>query len=328
MRTHLLAGAVSALIASSAFAAERDAAPALGTAAASATSNAAKLALGTIFPANVFFNAQLASGGVGMRNRRVGSIEVSGAPSPTRAAFLYWALITNGPAPVAARTVRIQRRFPTPVSAVTAVTGVVVGTGAQPCWAGTTITVLKAPVPTALATGSGTYELTFPAAASGLANGRDPWFGAPVLPLLQGASLVLVSRGNTAVALYDAGLSGQTFGVDPTLSYTLSLPAAFGGFTLQWENIAADGQYGDSRTPLTGTANEVTTVNGTRVMGPGSPYNDSGWNGAVAGPLPQLWDDTSINVVSAVPTGSTSMSVRVTADSDCLTPVANAVGVR
>jgi hypothetical protein len=319
---------MTAFIASSALAAERDAAPALGTAAASATRSAPELALGTIFPANVFLNAQLASGGVGMRNRRVGSIEVSGAPSPVGAAFLYWALITNGPAPVAARTVRIQRRFPTPVSVVTAVTGVVVGTGASPCWSGNTITVIKARVPTTVATGSGTYELTFPAAASGLANGRDPWFGGQVLPLLEGASLVLVSRGNTAVALYDVGLSGQTFGIDPTLSYTLSLPAASGGVTLQWENIAADGQYGVSRTPTAGVANEVTTVNGNRVMGPGSDYNDSGWNGAVAGPLPQLWDDTSINVASAVPVGSTSMSVRVSSNGDCLTPVANAVGVR
>jgi hypothetical protein len=318
---------MSALVASSAFAAERDAAPALGTAAASATSGAPKLALGTIFPANVFLSAQAASGGVGMRNRRVGSIEVSGAPTPTRAAFLYWALITNDPAPVAARTVKIQRRFPTPV-ATASVTGVVVGTGASPCWSGNTITVIKAAVPTALANGSGTYELTFPAAASGLANGRDPWFGGQVLPLLEGASLVLVSRGNTAVAIYDRGLSGQTFTASATLSYTLSLPAVFGGSTLQWDHIAADGQYGFSRTPQAGTANEVTRVNANAVMGPGSLYNDSGWNGAVAGPLPQLWDDTSINVAPAVPVGSSSMDIRVTGGGDCLTPVANVVGVR
>jgi hypothetical protein len=328
MRIHLLAGLMSALVASSAWAAAVETGPAWGTAATSTTRAVPQAALGTITPANVFRNAQAATGGVGLRNRRVGSVEVSGAPSPISAAFLYWAVITNGPAPVAARTVRIQRRFPTPVSAVMTVTGGVVGTGAQACWIGTTITAFKARVPTSLATGSGAYELTFPAAASGLANGRDPWFGTPVLPLLEGASLVLVGPGNNTVAIYDRGLSAQTFIGSATLSYTLAFPVGFGGISLQWDSIAADGQCGQSRTAIASLSNEVTRINANPIAGPGSAYADSEWNGAVADPLPELWDNTSHNVTDAVPAGSLSMAVRVTGGDDCLTPVANVVGIR
>lgn len=320
--------AICALLASPVVAAENGGGPdqPLGASAAPAAGPAA--ALGPIAPFAAFRNAQHGTGGVGLRNRLAGGIEVSGAPSPSVAAYLYWAVITNGPAPLVTKRVTVQRRFPLPVSGAVLLNGTVVGTGPQPCWAGNTITVLRASVPTNLANGSGLYEVRFGAGASGNTQGRDPWFGAPQLPLLEGASLVVVGAGNSTVALYDRGLSAQTFTASAGLSYTLNFPVAYAGTAVLWDNIAADGQHGSTRIPLPGLANEITRINAAPVMGPGSVYNDSGWNGAVAGPLPQLWDDTSVNVSPRVPIGATSMAVSVTGGGDCLTPVANVVAVR
>jgi hypothetical protein len=135
----------------------------------------------------VFRNANFGTGGVGLRNRLAGGIEVSASGNNAQAAFLYWAVITNGAVPAADKTVTITRRFPTPVSAATKLTGTVVGTGASPCWGGS-ITVFKATVPTKVASGNGLYDIVFPAGASGSAKGGDPWFGI-TYPLLEGASL-------------------------------------------------------------------------------------------------------------------------------------------
>lgn len=288
--------------------------------------------LGAIAPAATFTRAAFGVGGVGLRNRLAGGIEVSASSPPTRAAFLYWAVITSGPVPAAAKSVSITRRQPAPASSTARLTGVVVGTGPQPCWSGDTISVLKASVPTSVASGNGLYEVVFPRGASGLTTGADPFSttGASpqVLPLLEGAALVVVGTGSNTVHVYDRGLSGSTFVANSGLDYELTLPTAAGGAFARFDSIGADGQYGRGRLALSGLANEVTRVNGAAVAGPGSPYNDSDWNGALAGPTPQLWDVTSHDVTAQVSRGSTSVRVSYTGGTDCLTPVANVVAVR
>jgi hypothetical protein len=287
---------------------------------------APQAALGNIFPSIVFANASFSTGGVGLRNRLIASIDTpGGSPATVRAAYLYWAVITNGPVPVAARSPKIARRSP-PTVAATSLTATQVGFGPSPCWGGTGITVYRASVPLTVAKGGGTYEISFPAGASGTTTNLNPWLAGSQFPMLEGASLVLIFNGENTVAVYDSGLAGKTIAGD-TLSYTLSLPRAYTAF-LRYDNIGADGQIGFGRQPTADTSKEDTFLGATKIAGPGSIYNDSLWNGGVSGPLPQLWDNTSIDLTGNLLSGTVGMALSHFAASDCVTPVANIIAVR
>jgi len=301
---------------------------ALGTVASSTAANVpSNVVLGPMTPlAGGIANASYATGGKGMRNQAAAGIVISGANKPIKAAVIYWAVITNGSPTAADQSVIVQRLFPTPASAAVTVTGTAVGSGPQPCWSGTTITVYRGTIPFTVATGNGSYQVTLKPGASGTTKGANPWV-AGSLPLFEGASIVLVGTGTGTVAIYDAGLSGTTF--NTTLTYSLILPATASGRLTLWDNIGADGQQGTSRTSL--IAKEKTTINGHAVAGPGSAYNDSDWNGSAGYPLPQLWDDTGHDVTAAAPAGTTNLNVVFKTNDgampDCLTPVANIVEV-
>lgn len=278
--------------------------------------------------------AQFASGGVGLRNRGTGAIGISGVITPVKAAFIYWAVITSGPAPTADKSIMVQRLSPTPASSVTNVAGTIVGTGPQPCWAGDTITVFRGSVPTTVATGNGLYKVTLLSGASGSTSGGDPWVGTPALPLFDGASIVIIGTGPSTqkVVIYDSGLAGVTFQGKPGISYSLILPTAASGTLTLFDNIGADGQQGTSRKAVSGVADEITKINGKLVAGPGSPYNDSDWNGSSARPLPQLWDDTGHDITAATPSGTINLNITIAnkgeALFDCMTPVANIVSFK
>jgi hypothetical protein len=275
---------------------------------------------------NVFFGSGYGSGAVGLRNRLVGGIEVSSVLTPIKAAYLYWAVITNGAPPAAVKKPTIARRSPT-TSAAAILTGAAVGTGASPCWTGNTITVFRASVPLSVVSGgAGLYEVRFPAGASGDPSGGDPWYGTQVLPLMEGASLVMVGKGASTIALYDIGLAGTTF--SGSQSYSLLLPVAYTGTTLDITNIGADGQHGFTRKAESYVSDEVTTINGTAIAGTGSPYHDSDWNGSIAQPLPELWDNTNHDIKFAVSARATVLNVGISSSGDCLTPVANVVRVK
>jgi hypothetical protein len=289
--------------------------------------------IGAVVSAAAFTGAQFASGGVGLRNRATGAIGISGVVPPVKAAFIYWAVITSGPAPTADKSILVQRLFPTPASTVTNVTGTIIGTGPQPCWAGDTITVLRASIPTSVATGNGLYKITLLSGASGSTSGGDPWLGT-ALPLMEGASIVIIGTGTSTqeVALYDSGLAGTTFHGNPGISYSLALPVAASGVLTLFDNIGADGQQGVSRKAISGYGDEITKINGKIVAGPGSLYGDSDWNGSSAQPLPQLWDDTGHDITVATPSGTKSLNITIAnrgeATYDCLTPVANVVSFK
>jgi len=180
---------------------------------------------GSVEAAAVSAGSQFGSGGVGLRNRGAGSIAVSGVVLPVQAAYIYWAVITKGAVTTANKSIMLQRLFPTPASAVTTITGTNVGSGASPCWMqGNTITVFRGTVPTTVATGNGVYQVTLLKGASGSTTGGDPWVGTQKVPLMEGASLVIIGTGSATqrVAIYDVGLSGQTFdgntGISPHFS--------------------------------------------------------------------------------------------------------------
>jgi hypothetical protein len=293
--------------------------------------------IGPLHPIVTLTNASYSTAGVALRNRGAGNISISGLVGAPRLTFLYWAVITMG-APLAPdRTIQIQRLDPVPASALVNVNGSVIGVGPAPCWGpqGSIITVFRAVVPPAVATGNGSYQLTMLPGAGGKVNGADPWIGAPVLPLLEGASLVMIGKGVGKVSVFDAGLAGKTFAPNPNpFNYVLALPvAAIPGKRMLLDNIGADGQHvdGASREAVTSFSDETTTINGFPIAGPGSDYVDSDWNGSSGLPVPELWDDTghNITIVSQDTSGPVvNLNIKIHSalgPADCLTPVANIV---
>jgi hypothetical protein len=292
----------------------------------------------TVKPVLVEGKASYETGGVSLRNRGAGNISISGLVGAPRITFVYWAIISSGVAPVPSSLLQIQRLYPTPVSAIVDLKGVAVGSGPAPCWGpqGSIITVYRAQAPAAVATGNGSYQLTLLPGSGGLVNGQDPWVGTPVLPLWEGASMVMIGNGVGTVSLFDKGLAGDTFAPNPSpFNYVLALPVVPSGRRMILDNIGADGQHvdGASRAALTAQSDEQTTINGFPIAGPGSPYVDSDWNGSSGLPVPELWDDTGhdITIVSQDPAGAVPSSIlkiqvfSALGPADCLTPVANIV---
>jgi len=285
-------------------------------------------ALPNVPPFAVFPASGYGTGGVALRNQGQGGIGISGVVAPVKAAFVYWAVISMGPPPAAAASIGLQRLFPNPPSAVVVLPGVVVGAGPPPCWPGNTITVYRAPIPLAVATGNGFYRVGLLSGAAGTTDGSDP-FLVVKLPLWGAASIVIVGAGAGTVSIYDMGLAGNTFFSNVPFNYTLVLPVPAPGVRTLIDNIGADGQHGGSRTALPGFATEMTTINAFPVAGPGSLYNDSDWNGSSGFPLPELWDDTGHDITPAAPLGTPALNVGIFGGAvptfDCLTAVANVV---
>ena len=273
--------------------------------------------------------AQYGTGGVALRNRGTGGIHVSGVIAPVKVAYIYWSVLINAAGVIPAETsVTLQRLFPPPVAGPVVLPGVLLKVGADPCWGSAGAAVFRAPVPIALANGNGLYQITLNAGASGLTNGADPWVGAPVFPLFEGASLVIVGTGTGNVAIYDVPLAGTEFDLANPLNYALTLPAAATGTLTLWDNIGDDGQIGTSRTAVPGVSLETTTINAVAISGgAGALDNDSDWNGSSGFPLPQLWDDTGHDITKATPAGTAVLNVAFAANGDCLNAIANVVEV-
>lgn len=327
-KTSTLLGLITVLIlAGTVLAAENE--HLLGTAAAVSREKAQALVRTdqpSITPSVVFNAANFGSGGKGGRNQAGVGIVINGVTLPMQAAFLYWAVITTGPAPARNATVFIAKRQPDSNPDV-GLTGAIVGTGSSPCWPGDTITVYRAAVPLTTATGNGLYEVRWRPGAFGSVAGEDPWAGtatSAVDPLLEGASLVLVGTGASTVGIYDVGLSGTTF--IGSFAYDL-VPPGPATVSALWDNIGADGQIGASRFASAGVAGENTSINGVPVAGPLAADSASDWDGSAGWPLPQLWDDTGHDISATISPASGIFAVSIVGGGDCLTPVANVLSV-
>ena len=276
-------------------------------------------------PFRAFGNANYGTGGVALRNRGAGSISVSGVTGAVQAAYLYWAVIDPNSA---SASIFINRRFPLPLTGPGIVlTGTVVGTGAQPCWIGNNIVIYRAAIPLYIVSpGNGEYAVSLLPGAAGSTDGGDPWVETPVLPLWEGASIVMIGTGGGTVNLFD-GLPADEF--SPPFSYSLTLTGTTSE-TVLWDNIGADGQVGGTPTGRSAearTSGETTTINGLLIAGPGSALNLTGdWNGSSGFPLPQLWDDTGHQFPSS---GASTLNITIDggppAQDDCLVLVANVV---
>lgn len=323
---HALTMAFSACLAGSAAAQDGKAWGTPSAIAGSGFDRPSSVAAGRITASIRINNASLATGAVGLRNRGEGGINVSGVTGAMKRALIYWAVITDGPPTSAVNRIDIKRGGVG--SIFTTVLGSVVGTGASPCWGGQT-TVYRGVIPLTVATGNALYVVRLKPGANGSIAGGSPWASPrPPLPLFEGVSLVFVGTGNATVALYDVGLAGKMF--FGTLSYQLTSPVTVAGATeVLIHNIGADGQIGVGTTADADTAGEITTLNGRRIAGPGSPAAASDWNGSVAAPLPQLWDNITHEVTTAAKAGTSNLILpfTVNAPDDCLVPVANVLSI-
>jgi len=280
-------------------------------------------------PFMTYYNAEYATGGVGLRNQEERSIIISGLPAGSKAvdAYLYWVFLLNTTTPPPPVTgIKLCRTWPVgPTAACVALSGTLIAIGGDPCWGSVGAYIYRAQVPVSVASGNGNYFARTLPGASGLTDGEDPWDGNVVFQLAEGASLVIVSTGSHTVSLYDTGISGLT-SIGTPVEYVLNLPVATSGGTVLWDNFGSDGQVGTSRTATT-SAQETTTINGFPIAGPGinAVDSDSDWNGSAAFPLPQLWDDTGHDITGAAPGGNTTLDVLFTSPSDCWNVVGNVV---
>lgn len=281
--------------------------------------------IGIVKPTFTFENAIFATGGVGLRNLPGGAIEISGVVAPIQAAYIYWAVITQGPPNFDQSGISVTRLLPEPVSVPKVLWGEKVGIGPAPCWAGDRITVFRAVIPTSIAAGNGLYKVVLRKGAQARMDGADPWAAPGKPPMFEGASIVVVGTGTGTVAIYDKGLAGKTW-ASGWLAYRLGLPIATSAtpHTIL-DVIGADGQTGMSRDSY--LAGEKTTVNDVLIAGPGSKHNDSDWNGSAGLSLPQLWDNVGHDISEATPLGTTFLNVGMMSSGDCLTTVANVVEV-
>ena len=214
-------------------------------------------------------------------------------------------------------------------------TGVLVGSGVDPCWNGGGNFVYRADVTGFVAKGD-SYVVWPQPGAAGATDYRDPWaFPFPVGPYCEGASLVVVytnpneAMGTTSID--DSGRAGNMFFADPGTTYTLT-GFFHPGLEARWIDIGADGQSGAGYEALHAMGLETTWFNGFPLAGPGS-LTDSDWNGAGNKPLAGMWDTSGHDVSAFLSPGATSAGIQVAAPApasvtDCLVPVCNVLWVR
>jgi hypothetical protein len=153
--------------------------------------------------------------GVGMRDTGYGTIKISGISSGSTvvAAYLYWAIIGPSSMP--------GFNYAKGYINGAAITGKKVASSQSPCWADASghyppIWSYRADVKSKVNKAvNGAYSLS--GFASGVTDGSDPWSSLVTLPLLEGASLVIIYSNNnmpsTSFLIYN-GAATLAGGVD------------------------------------------------------------------------------------------------------------------
>ena len=256
--------------------------------------------------------------GVGTRNAGYGTIRLRGAPAGAArvVAYLYWGTIQNAPPP--AQTILFNG---------VKVSGRLIGTG-QSCWCGGVFAAYRASVIALINPGiNGDYRVS--AMPSAVTDGSDPWNSPCVLPLSEGASLVVGYAHNSIPAAAQLFINdGTVFFAAGTVNINNPLPAAVAPYKqLRHTRLGGDGQVGGSTSSNLPITDERTTLGPalTQIKGPASPFNgDSDWNGADGVPLNQLWDTHTDSFTKVlVPFGAPNYLVTYSAKGDCIYAVAH-----
>jgi hypothetical protein len=260
-------------------------------------------ALTTLYSADV--QGGYVAAGVGMRNLGYGHVSVTGIPagSTVTAAFLLWDVLDSSQ----------QSSDSQGVLNGSSVSGTSVGVGASPCWPASNNYAFEADVKT-LVTRNGSYSLT--GFASGATDGSDPWnVGSPV-PMMEGASLVVIYQNGASP------LTHVEIGDGSTMTSGATLSATFTGFTVpsspsvRTTFIVADGQ---SAPDGPATFNNVALNPGDfQGLDPQDVPSYSQGN---------LWDTSTYDVSSAAKAGDTSETATIVGTDDCLVWVGQALAV-
>jgi hypothetical protein len=284
------------------------------------TSTAAATSSGKLYPIPVPLPGGLGhvANGVGTRNAGYGTIRLRGVPagSVRVGAYLYWGTIQN--MPPATQTILFNG---------VKVTGRLIGTG-QSCWCGGVFAAYRASV-VALVNPAINADYRVSGMPSAITNGSDPWNSSCMLPLSEGASLVVAYAHNSippAARLYIN--DGAVFFAAGGINIFNPLPMAVPPYTrLKHTRIGGDGQVGNSTFSNLPITDERTFLGPalTQIKGTASPFNgDSDWNGDDGVPLNQLWDTHTDSFNKAlVPFGAPGYNVRYTANGDCIYAVAH-----
>jgi hypothetical protein len=236
--------------------------------------------------------------GVAWRNKGKGSIKISAIPAgaTVEQAFLYWAVLN--PTETAA--------MPKGKINGNAIQGTRVSSCAEPCWSAGATFVYRADV-TEFVTGNATYQLA--GFASGLKTGESPWSGNWVLPLAEGATLVVVYR-NPAAPIRTIVL---TEGCVLFYSYS-SVQWPIAGFVADPVNSARVTVFGADGQDTANAEQEILAFNGSTIAGP-SP---SPWNGGDG--AQKLWDTHTYSVRNLVTKNSKKATLASTPTSsyDCM----------
>jgi hypothetical protein len=262
-------------------------------------------------------NGGYTAAGTGMRNLGHGTIKITGVPAgaTVKSAVLMWDVLAE----------QKDSSFAHGTLDGHAVTGTAWGTGASPCWPGTSANWSYEADVTKLVAGNGSFSLA--GFATGESDGADPWTqeqDSP--PLLEGASLIVVyHKASMPQAVIQIAEGASELG-DTSASATLN------GFTAD-EPAAATTTY----IVADGQTNQGT--NGNSVGFGGETLPDVSINGADPQAAPSysngnLWDTITAGVSSRVHPGEGSAPVTLTSSTDtsgsydCLVWVGQVLSVR
>jgi hypothetical protein len=289
--------------------------------ATSYVDTAAEAAVSEGFVAAEVYTGQFdhVAAGTGLRNAGFGTIQLRGTPdgAKKKQAFLYIAAVCE------------NATCPNKLAATmdgTVLSLSLIGTAAQPCWTGTLIGAYRADVTAKVKAGiDADYKIT--QVKSGVKTGSNPWQSSTVLPLAEGATLLVIyshpDLSPGAVYLHH----GANTPASGTTTYTLDLASATPGTTLRYTTFGADGQLGGIDSDPS-TSVEMTGIGYsgslTSIAGPGTKKNDSDWNGSDG----FLWDTHTHIANGLIPAGVTSYDVRFQAVLDCIVPVGHVLTAR
>lgn len=221
-----------------------------------------------------------------------GSIAVSGITGSVERAYLFW----NGPTNSSDPTVNDAVLF-----AGTSVTGTNIGIDADNNWGFANTQSYRADV-TSLVTGDGTYSL-----ANFVKADAD----------INGVALIVFTAGDRNVGLWNGNdsncdFSNQASTWDETIT---GVPYPGSG------SASLDFVVGDGQTPDDGTL----AVNGTAIASGGIFSGDTGPPTNASGT--SLWDVKSLDLTSALSSGSNDLHLTDTGTNDCLSLVVAAADV-
>jgi hypothetical protein len=265
---------------------------------------------GTPVPLTLSYSAHIRGGyvanGTCLRNYGYGTIDINEAHGTTLKAFLYWVILNE--------TETSDMRMG--VFEGQSITGTLIANTGDPCWmfSDTGAWVYRADVTSLIKPGiKGAYSLS--GFTSGVTDGTNPW-ALSTEPLVEGASMVIVYEDTGAplknVAIYDGAVtfSGQSYQTIISGFNAGSNPSA------KTTYIVADGQLMGWNGPNNAVWNGIIVGNDVLrgldvVDSTGSRDTTDGW----------LWD-TYTTPVNVSPGATSAVAEVDSADSDCLTWVA------